>query len=375
MSVRVERLNKRFGSVQALADVSLEVAAGSLLAVVGPSGCGKTTLLRIVAGLETPDSGRVHLFGEDVTALPPEERGVGLVFQNYALFPHMNVEENIAYGLRRRGIHPSERRARVRELLALVNLEGLEGRMPSQLSAGQQQRVAIARALAPRPRVLLLDEPLAALDAVLRVRLREEIRRLQRRLGVTTIVVTHDQEEALTMADQVAVMRAGRLEQVADPWTLYDQPGTPFVATFVGQSNRFEGWAEEEGVRLEGVGELPREAAPARLRGRVMAVVRPESLRIAAVREAAAGPEEAGAGTGPGVDGARTPTGEIRIEATLQDVLFLGERCKLFFRWTWGELVATAPGTRYAALRQAVGSEFLLRFAYRDIRWVKLEQE
>ena len=383
MSVRVEGLNKRYGSVQALADFSIEVPTGTLLAVLGPSGCGKTTLLRVVAGLETADSGRVHLFGEDVTALPPEARGVGLVFQNYALFPHMTVGENVAYGLRRRGIGPDERRERVRELLALVNLEGLEERMPSQLSAGQQQRVAIARALAPGPRVLLLDEPLAALDAVLRVRLREEIRRLQKRLGITTIFVTHDQEEALAMADQVAVMRSGRLEQLADPWTLYDRPGTPFVAAFVGQSNRFRGRAGDEEVQLEGVGTLPKEAVPPGMRGAVLAVVRPECLRIVegpgAERGGGQGAGTSGAGPGIETEGvaaaeAAVAEGEVRLEAWLQDVLFLGERCKLIFRSGSRELVASAAGERYAGLRQAVGKEFVLAFSFRDIRWIKLDE-
>lgn len=363
MSLRVEALSKRYGTVQALDAFSLEVASGTLLAVVGPSGCGKTTLLRIIAGLESADSGRVHLFGEEVTGLPPEARGIGLVFQNYALFPHMNVAENIAYGLRRKGISPDERAERVRELLALVNLEGLEGRMPRQLSAGQQQRVAIARALAPRPRVLLLDEPLAALDAVLRVRLREEIRRIQKRLGITTIVVTHDQEEALTMADQVAVMRAGRLEQLADPWTLYDRPGTPFVAAFVGQSNRFRGRVDGEGVDLEGVGRLPKACAPTGLRGEVLAVVRPECLRIE--RGSEGSPPETRA---PG-------DGEVALEAVLQDVLFLGERCKLLFEADGRELIATAPGERYGELRAGVGAEYTLAFSWEEIRWVRLEEE
>ncbi len=387
MSVRVEGLNKRYGTVQALADFSIEVPSGTLLAVVGPSGCGKTTLLRVVAGLETADSGRVCLFGEDVTSLPPEARGVGLVFQNYALFPHMTVGENVAYGLRRKGISTDERRERVRELLALVNLEGLEERMPGQLSAGQQQRVAIARALAPGPRVLLLDEPLAALDAVLRVRLREEIRRLQKRLGITTIFVTHDQEEALAMADQVAVMRSGRLEQLSDPWTLYDRPSTPFVAAFIGQSNRFRGRAGEEGVELEGVGALPKEATPPGMRGSVLAVVRPEFLRIAQGSDAAgavqgAGSSGAGFGAGAaeemaaaGAAVAGAAEGEVRLKVWLQDVLFLGERCKVLFQAGSRELVASAPGERYTQLRRAVGEEFVLAFSFRDIRWIKLGED
>ncbi|GAB4308799.1 MAG: ABC transporter ATP-binding protein [Candidatus Bipolaricaulota bacterium] len=236
--LEVHGLTKRFGSVVAVEDFSFAVAEGEILALLGPSGCGKTTVLRIVAGLERPDAGRVLLAGRDATNWPPERREVGLVFQSYALFPHLSVGANVAYGLRfRRG----DRKGRVGELLALVGLSGYERRRPHELSAGQQQRVALARALAPTPRVLLLDEPLSALDAALRKDLRAELRGLLGKLGMTALYVTHDQEEALALAGRVAVMREGRLEQVAPPEELYAKPRTPFVAQFLGRANLWPG--------------------------------------------------------------------------------------------------------------------------------------
>jgi len=236
--LEVRGLTKRFGSVVAVEDFTLAVPDGEILALLGPSGCGKTTVLRIVAGLERPDAGRVLLAGRDATDWPPERRGVGLVFQSYALFPHLSVGANVAYGLRFKG---GDREARVRELLELVGLSGYQRRKPHQLSAGQQQRVALARALAPEPRVLLLDEPLSALDAALRKDLRAELRSLLGKLGMTALYVTHDQEEALALADRVAVMREGRLEQVAPPEELYAKPRTPFVAAFLGRANLWPG--------------------------------------------------------------------------------------------------------------------------------------
>jgi len=236
--LEVRGLTKRFETVVAVEDFTLAVPEGEILALLGPSGCGKTTVLRIVAGLERPDAGRVFLAGRDATDWPPEKRGVGLVFQSYALFPHLSVGANIAYGLRFRG---GDRKRRVGELLALVGLAGYERRKPHQLSAGQQQRVALARALAPEPRVLLLDEPLSALDAALRKDLRAELRALLGKLGMTALYVTHDQEEALALADRVAVMREGRLEQVAPPEELYAKPHTPFVASFLGRANLWPG--------------------------------------------------------------------------------------------------------------------------------------
>ncbi len=228
-------IDKRFGSVVAVDNLELEVDQGKLVAIIGPSGCGKTTTLRIIAGLERADAGRVYLRGKDVTSLPPEARTVGLVFQSYALFPHMTVESNVGYGLR--GTTRRDRKRRVAELLRLVGLEEHTRRRPHQLSQGQKQRVALARALAPQPDVLLLDEPLAALDAALRISLRSELKSMLRQLGVTSLYVTHDQAEALALADRLAVMHAGALEQQGSPQQVYRQPQTPFVARFVGRAN------------------------------------------------------------------------------------------------------------------------------------------
>jgi len=228
-------IDKRFGSVVAVDNLTLEVAQGEVVALIGPSGCGKTTTLRIISGLERADAGRVFLRGKDVTSLPPEARAVGLVFQSYALFPHLTVEKNVAYGLRR--MPRRERSHRAKELLQLVGLEEHGGRRPHQLSQGQKQRVALARALAPQPNVLLLDEPLAALDAALRTSLRSELKHMLHQLGVTALYVTHDQAEALALADRLAVMRAGVLEQEGPPERVYMRPESPFVARFLGRAN------------------------------------------------------------------------------------------------------------------------------------------
>jgi thiamine transport system ATP-binding protein len=248
----LQGVTKRFGSVIAVKDFSLSLESGELVALVGPSGCGKTTTLRLIAGFETPDAGDIVLNGRSLVHLPPEARHVGIVFQNYALFPHMNVFQNVAYGLKFVK-HSVSAEKRVRELLELVDLVGLERRKPAELSAGQQQRVALARALAPEPQVLLLDEPLSALDVQLRVRLRMELKRLQRQLGITTLYVTHDQEEALAIADRVAVMHQGHLEQVGLPWEVYHEPASPFVAGFIGRGNLLTGRVravKSEQVRL-----------------------------------------------------------------------------------------------------------------------------
>ncbi|MCR4404458.1 MAG: ABC transporter ATP-binding protein [Candidatus Acetothermia bacterium] len=243
VEVRLARVRKSFNSVLAVDDVSFTVAEGEFLALVGPSGCGKTTILRLIAGFERPDAGDILFSGRSVLALPAERRRVGMVFQNYALFPHMTVAGNVGYGLRFRP--GSDRRARVAELLRLVDLAGLEDRSPAELSAGQRQRAALARTLAPEPQLLLLDEPLSALDAKLRERLRLEIRRLQRQLRITTIYVTHDQEEALAISDRVAVMNSGRIEQLGTPQEVYARPATAFVASFIGRGNLLSGEISE----------------------------------------------------------------------------------------------------------------------------------
>jgi iron(III) transport system ATP-binding protein len=251
-ALQLANIHKRFGEFVALHDVSLDVHAGELLCFLGPSGCGKTTLLRIIAGLEVQTAGTIRQRGRDISRLPPMDRDYGIVFQSYALFPNLSVAENVAYGLVNRRTPRADREARVKELLALVGLPDAGPKYPAQLSGGQQQRIAVARALATSPGLLLLDEPLSALDARVRVRLRGEIRALQQRLGITTILVTHDQEEALSMADRIVVMKDGAIEQLDSPSEVYLRPATPFVADFVGKTNLLP--AEASGVRSIRVG-------------------------------------------------------------------------------------------------------------------------
>jgi putrescine transport system ATP-binding protein len=249
--LRIDAVVKKFGGFRAVDRLSLDIRAGEFFALLGPSGCGKTTLLRMLAGFETPDQGRILLDGKDIAQVLPHQRPVNMMFQNYALFPHLNVRDNIAFGLKRAGMPRPELETRVAEMVALVKLEGLEKRKPDQLSGGQKQRVALARSLARRPQVLLLDEPLAALDKKLRESTQLELMELQRRLGLTFVIVTHDQEEAMTMAGRIGVMDAGRLEQVATPRELYEAPGSRWVAEFVGDVNLFEGQVEQrENSRL-----------------------------------------------------------------------------------------------------------------------------
>ena len=239
--LRIDGVTKRFGNFRAVDDLSLDIQAGEFFALLGPSGCGKTTLLRMLAGFETPDGGRILLGGKDIAQVLPHERPVNMMFQNYALFPHLTVRDNIAFGLKRTTLVRSDIDARVAEMVALVKLEGMEKRKPDQLSGGQKQRVALARSLARRPQVLLLDEPLAALDRKLRESTQAELMELQHRLGMTFIIVTHDQDEAMTVASRIGVMDAGRLEQVATPRELYEAPHSRWVAEFVGAVNLFDG--------------------------------------------------------------------------------------------------------------------------------------
>ncbi len=281
-SVSLRNLTRIFGSTRALDDMSLEIAPGELVALLGPSGCGKTTALRIVAGFEFADSGEVLIDGRDVSGVPASKRDMGMVFQSYSLFPNMNAIDNVAFGLRMRKVGGGDRRKRAGELLEMVGLAPQAGQFPHQLSGGQQQRVALARALAVEPRVLLLDEPLSALDAKVRLQLREQIRTLQQRLGTTTLFVTHDQEEALSMSDRVGVMRAGKLEQLAEPAELYARPATAFVAEFIGTMNRLPAELGGGGttVTVLGVTVPAQEGAPDS--GPVDALIRPENLTIAA---------------------------------------------------------------------------------------------
>ena len=282
--VSLQKVSRSFGAVRALNGLSLEIAPGELVALLGPSGCGKTTALRILAGFETADSGTVTVDGRDIAPVPPAKRDMGMVFQSYSLFPNMSALENVGFGLRMRKMGTADRRRRAREQLALVGLAAQASQFPHQLSGGQQQRVALARALAIQPRVLLLDEPLSALDAKVRLQLREQIRSLQQRLGITTLFVTHDQEEALSMADRVGVMKDGALEQIAAPSELYTRPATAFVAEFVGTMNRIPGELTSGGQAtalgmVTGIQSGCADVPP----GAVDVLVRPENLRIAAI--------------------------------------------------------------------------------------------
>ena len=290
VEVRLVDVVKKFGDAVAVDHIDLEVEDGEFFSLLGPSGCGKTTTLRMIGGFEEPTSGVIELEGQDVTWLPPYKRNVNTVFQNYALFPHLTIFENVAFGLRRKGVRGSEVRDRVTEMLELVELAGYETRKPTQISGGQAQRVALARALINRPGVLLLDEPLGALDLKLRKQMQIELKRIQQEVGITFIYVTHDQEEAMTMSDRIAVMNEGRYEQLGDPESLYERPMTRFVAGFLGVSNLLPG--EYQGtdgdyaaVRLlsDVVVRVPREAIPGT--GSVEIGVRPEKVRLVGAKD------------------------------------------------------------------------------------------
>jgi spermidine/putrescine transport system ATP-binding protein len=309
VDVRLVQVTKTFGDVFAVDHIDLEVHDGEFFSLLGPSGCGKTTTLRMIGGFEQPTEGTVRIDGDDVSGLPPHRRPTNTVFQSYALFPHMSVEDNVAFGLRRKRVDRGEIRSRVEAELKRVGLWTESKRRPSQLSGGQQQRVALARALVNLPKVLLLDEPLGALDLKLRKELQVELKRIQRDVGITFVYVTHDQEEALTMSDRIAVMNHGRVEQVADPETVYDQPETTFVAGFIGVSNLMP-------AKVTGAGEIQLDQGPTlsaetgSLRGgdRCHAVVRPEKLRIDALEG----------------QGAASSNGLPTVEGTVESSLYLG---------------------------------------------------
>ena len=328
--VELSELTRRFGEVAALDGFTLALQPGELVALLGPSGCGKTTALRVLAGLERVDAGVVRVDGRDVTGVPAHRREMGMVFQAYSLFPNLSAADNVAFGLRVRGVGAHRRRARADELLELVGLHHHADRYPHQLSGGQQQRVALARALAVQPRVLLLDEPLSALDAQVRVQLRAEIRRLQLELGITTLFVTHDQEEALSMADRVGVMRAGRLEQCASPDEVYERPATPFVAEFVGAMNRLPAVAAAGGRALVLGRSAPltaaRHGAPA-AGAAIELLVRPEALAVEA-----------------------TPDGEAQVIARS----FRGPVTRLELRQAELDLIADVPSAAAGHLQPGV---------------------
>ena len=305
-------LEKTFGQNRVVKDFNLDVAKGEFISLLGPSGCGKTTVLRMVAGFETPTSGSIVIDGQEVTNLKPNNRNIGMMFQAYALFPNLTVAENVAFGLKVKGVAKAEREARVVEMLRLIGLSDLGGRYPFQLSGGQQQRVALARALAPRPRVLLLDEPLSALDAKVRVSLRNEIREIQQELGITTIFVTHDQEEAMSISDRIVVMNAGIADQVGTPFEIYNRPTTRFVANFVGTLNTFDVASDGTNiVRLDGHALT----LPENISGpKASIALRPEALRLG-----------------------RAEGYETVLPATISEVHFMGSIIRL---------VATMAGTQ-----------------------------
>ncbi|MFB7455604.1 ABC transporter ATP-binding protein [Streptomyces sp. NPDC056188] len=325
VAVRLQGLRRTFGETAAVAGVDLEIRDGEFFSMLGPSGSGKTTVLRLIAGFEAPDAGRVELAGQEVTGLAPFERDVHTVFQDYALFPHMTVEQNVAYALKIRKVPKAERLVRARKALAEVRLDGYGGRRPAELSGGQRQRVALARALVGRPRVLLLDEPLGALDLKLREQMQVELKALQREVGITFVFVTHDQEEALTMSDRIAVFHQGRIEQVGTPAEIYERPATPFVASFVGTSNLLEG---ESAQRILGV---PGTHS-----------VRPEKIRV--LKESADADEP----------------GQATVTGTVAEVVYLGDSTRF--------LVDLDTGGRLTALQQNLETSAEDVAAYRGTR-------
>jgi iron(III) transport system ATP-binding protein len=318
--LEVDRVTKRFGMFTALEAVSLTIERGEFVCFLGPSGCGKTTLLRAIAGLDPQTSGTIRQDGRDVSALPPSERDFGIVFQSYALFPNLSVADNVGYGLKSRRKPAAEIKARVTELLALVGLPTQGEKYPAQLSGGQQQRVALARALATSPGLLLLDEPLSALDARVRSRLRGEIRGLQRRLGVTTIMVTHDQEEALTMADRIVVMNHGRIDQIGTPQEIYGKPASAFVADFVGSMNFLPGRVAGPGRIALGGGAAIDCSHSEPTGGEVRVCLRPEDVQVRGITDSTAN----------------------RLAVTIAELEFLGSFCRATLRTTSPDVTLTA---------------------------------
>ena len=351
--LELQNLHRDFGTTKALDGIEISLGEGEFLSLLGPSGCGKTTALRLVAGFDRPDDGRIVVDGRDVTRVSPNKRDMGMVFQAYSLFPNMTARQNVAFGLRIRGQKRTERDKRVLELLDLVGLSHAVDRYPHQLSGGMQQRVALARALAIEPRVLLLDEPLSALDAKVRVQLREEIRRIQLELGITTLYVTHDQEEALSVSDHVAVMYRGRIEQMGSPAEMYSAPATPFVAEFIGTMNRLEGTVVDGGVEHGGQ-TLQIEAARQRPRGdRVLVLIRPETVEVNRAN---------GAGSG-----ANTLVGDVVTQT------FLGPVTRLKIVGTGVDVIADVPTQK--ALGLPVGTRVTAALPADGVRLLDLKED
>jgi len=345
--LRLSGVQKSFGGESVVKNVDLAVARGEFLTFLGPSGCGKTTTLRMIAGFETPTQGRVHIDGQDVTALPANRRNIGMVFQSYALFPNMTVAGNVGFGLRVARKPSLEVNARVEAMLALVKLPELASRYPYQLSGGQQQRVSLARALAPSPRILLLDEPLSALDARIRVALRDEIRGLQRKLGITTIFVTHDQEEALSMSDRIAVMNGGSIEQIGSPSEIYNSPRTRFVASFIGTLNLVDSRVLDGAagvVEIDGQPMTTRKRIDGAQKGDLRTVaLRPEAMRL-----------------GPGGDGRNT------LHGVIEDVAFLGAVVRLRVRLALSTIAVDTFNDGSGRLPSS-GEPITINFAYDDL--------
>jgi putative spermidine/putrescine transport system ATP-binding protein len=342
----IDHLEKSFGAVRVVKDFNLGIDKGEFVSLLGPSGCGKTTVLRMIAGFERPSLGEIRIEGRDIVGQRPNQRKIGMVFQAYALFPNLTVADNVAFGLKIAGMSRAEITSRVTEMLSLIGLPDLGNRFPFQLSGGQQQRVALARALAPRPRVLLLDEPLSALDAKIRVSLRNEIRSIQRELGITTVFVTHDQEEALSISDRIVVMNGGIAEQVGSPFEIYNRPSTRFVATFVGTLNMFEATVENAEKGIVSLGGIPMtlpEGVAARAGERIALALRPEGIHLG-----------------------RAEGREVVLPATIEEVHFLSSVIRLRAR-AGGTMVALDTFNRSDVPPPPIGAQTEISLSGSDV--------